>query len=133
MRIDPEMAWEVREALMEFKSTGKHVVIYIDTADFVVYNFAAIADRIVMNPVGALVLRAPAASKFYLSGTLKKIGVAFDELRFFKYKSAAEIFSREKMSDADREQTKEYIDEYYNLLKQQICEARKISAQDFDK
>ena len=64
--------------------------------------------------------------------TLKKIGVGFDEWRLFKYKSAVEMFSRDSMSDADREQNEEYIDDYYSLLKTEICEARNLSPEKFD-
>lgn len=132
MRINKEMAWEVREKLKDFKSAGKHVVIFIDNVGITGYHFASIADRIVLDPTGLIMLLGFRAGGFYLKGTLEKLGIGFDEWRFFKYKSAAEIFSRESMSEADREQWQKLIDDYYRLAKSDICEARNITPEEFD-
>jgi protease-4 len=128
-----EMAWEVREALKEFQAAGKHVVVFVDDASLPRYHFASVADRIVLDPTGEVSLLGFRAGKAYLKGTLDKLGVGFDELRFFKYKSAYETFGRESMSDGDTEQLQAIIDDFYALCRSDICEGRGISHDEFDR
>jgi len=132
MVMNIELIWELREKLYDFKSTGKHVVIYIDNANTVSYYFASVADKIVMDPMGMLDLRGLLMGRTYLKGTLEKLGIGFDEWRFFKYKSAAETFSRENMSDADREQRQEIIDDIYRVIKTDVGKSRGIAPEKFD-
>lgn len=132
MEINREMAWELREKLKNFKSTGKHVVIFIDNVGIFGYYFASIADKIVLDPLGFIDLKGLLLGRFYIKGTLEKIGIGFDEWRFFKYKSAAEILSRENMSEGDREQLQELINDAYRLLKSDICESRYITPDEFE-
>ena len=68
----------------------------------------------------------------FVKGTLEKIGIGYDEWRFFKYKSANESFSRDKMSDADREQRQKLIEDWYTIAKLDICEARNLTSEQFD-
>ena len=98
VKANREMMWEVREKLRGFRATGKHVVIFMDRAGMELYHFASVADKVVMDPLGGLSLPWFVIGRTYLKGLLEKIGVGFDELRFFKYKSAAETFVRESMS-----------------------------------
>jgi protease-4 len=127
-----EMLWEIREQLKEFKAAGKRVVIFIDRPNIDVYHFASVADEIIMDPTGTMMLEGYIMGRTFLKGTLAKLGIGFDEWRFFKYKSAVESYSRDKMSDADREQRQKILDDYYRLAKKDICENRKISPQRFD-
>ncbi|MFH2004738.1 MAG: signal peptide peptidase SppA, partial [Bacteroidota bacterium] len=132
MMANKEMLWELREQLKEFKSAGKKIVMIIDRPNIDIYHFASIADQIVMDPTGTMTLEGYIMGRTFLKGTLAKLGIGFDEWRFFKYKSAAESFSRDKMSDADREQRQKLVDDYYKLAKSDICESRKISPERFD-
>ncbi len=93
MEANREMMWEIRDRLRAFRAAGKHVVIFVDRAGMELYHFASVADKIVMDPLGGLSLSGFVIGRTYLKGTLEKIGIGFDELRFFKYKSAAETFS----------------------------------------
>jgi protease IV len=133
MVVGKEVLWELREKLKEFKSSGKKVVIFIDRANLTIYHFASVADKIVMDPVGLLSLEGFAAGRTFFKGTLEKLGIGYDEWRFFKYKSAAEVLSREKMSDADREQRQKLVDDEYNLVKSDVCAARGIARDRFDR
>ncbi|MFZ1946537.1 MAG: signal peptide peptidase SppA [bacterium] len=133
MDANREVAWEVREKLREFKSTGKHVVIYLDYAGIDLYHFASVADKIVMDPMSIMLLEGYCMGRTYLKGTIEKAGLAFDEWRFFTYKSANEALSREGMSEADREQRQRLLDEFYNVAKTEICAARSISGEEFDR
>jgi protease-4 len=132
MNVNREMLWELREALKRFRSAGKKVVIFIDRVSIDGYRLASVADKIVLDPAGMIMLPGYLMGNTYLKGTLEKLGIGFDELRYFKYKSADETFSREKMSDADREQRQKYIEDVYAAAKTDICEGRGFNAGKFD-
>ncbi len=132
MNANRQMLWELREQLKDFKSSGKKVVVFIDRASIDEYHFASVADKIVLDPTGIVELSGYAAGRTFFKGTLEKIGVGFDEWRFFKYKSANEYLSRDKMSDADREQRQKLIDDDFTLAKAEICEGRRLSADKFE-
>ncbi len=127
-----EMLWEVREKLKDFKSTGKKVIVFIDRAGLNEYHFASIGDKIVMDPVGAIGFEGYIMGRMYLHGTMEKLGLGFDEFRFFKYKSALETYSRDKMREADREQRQRIIDDWYKLAKEDITQSRKLTGVQFD-
>ena len=133
MRMDPEMRWEIREALKEFRASGKKVVIYVDDAGLGQYHFATVADRIVMDPISDIFVTGVLGGRFYLKGTLEKLGIGFDEWRFFKYKSAYETFSRDSMSEGDREQAEAMLEDFYGLTRTEVCEGRGISHAEFDR
>ncbi|MBI5474236.1 MAG: signal peptide peptidase SppA [Ignavibacteriae bacterium] len=132
MDINREMLWELREQLRQLKAAGKKVVVFIDRPTMVEYQFATIADKIVLDPAGALMLPGFLVGRMYVKGTLDKLGIGFTELRYFKYKSAAESYARDKMSDADREQNQKLVDDLYAQAKAEICEGRKLTAAQFD-
>jgi hypothetical protein len=106
MRINPAMAWEVRQALQEFKTTGKRIVVYLDRADLRRYHFASVAHHIVLDPAGLIILEGLVAGQTYLKGALDKLGIGAEEWRFYDYKSTFESIVRHDMSDAERRQTR---------------------------
>lgn len=126
------MLWEVREKLKNFKSSGKKIVVFIDRADINLYHFASVADKIVMDPTGVMSLEGFVTGRTFLKGTLEKLGVGYDEWRFFKYKSAAESLSRDKMSDADREQRQALVDGWYAIAKNDITMSRNLTPDKFE-
>ncbi len=132
MMIDRVKLWELREKLREFRNTGKKVFIYIDRAGMNQYHFASIADKIVIDPLGILTLEGYVAGRTFFKGTLEKLGIGYEEWRYFKYKSAYENFSEEKMSEGDREQRLKLIKDNYNLVRNDIAESRGISGDAFD-
>ncbi len=127
MSSEKELLWEVREKLKDFKKSGKHVVVFIDQADINTYHLASIADKIVMDSQGLIQLTGYVMGRTYLKGMLEKIGIGYDEWRFFKYKSAVENLSRDSMSVADREQRQKLVDDYFELAKNDICASRGIT------
>lgn len=132
MEVDREKLWELREKLKDFKAAGKKVFIFIDHGNIDLYHFASVADKIVMDPFGMLTLEGYLMGRTYLKGTLDKIGIGYDEWRFFKYKSASEELSRTSMSDADREQRQKLIDDWYSIAREDIINARHMTAEQFD-
>ena len=131
--INKEMYWELREKLREIKSYGKKVYIYIDRAGMDEYHFASVADKIILDPMGRISLNGYIMGRTFFKGTLDMLGLGFRELRYFKYKSAAESYAREDFSEADREQRQKLVDDNYTLAQRDICEGRKFTPSYFDK
>ena len=133
MKVLPEHAWEIRQELKGVRQAGKKVIIFIERAEMTTFHLASVADEIVLDPEGGVLLQGYVLGKTYFKGAIEKLGLAFDEWRFFKYKSAMEPFSRDKMSDADREQYQNYLNDWYETVRADICEGRHISSEQFDK
>lgn len=133
LKLNPEMAWELRQQLGAFRGAGKRVVIYMDQADLGDYQLASVADHLVMDPAGELALEGVVAGQTYFKGALEKLGIGFEEWRFFTYKSALESLARQEMSPAEREQTQALIDDYYRLAREEISEGRRLPPGAFDR
>lgn len=133
MMIDREMLWEIREKLREFKASGKSVVVYFDRADIDAYHFISIADRVVMDPLGTLDMRGYASSRTYYKEMLDKIGIGFEEIRLFRYKSAYENFARNEMSPGEREQRTRMVDVLYEVARDDVTAERNISNGEYDR
>lgn len=129
MEIDRTKLWELREKLSELKSAGKKVFIFIDRGNIDLYHFATVADTIVMDPYGILELSGYVHDRTYFKGTLDKIGLGFREFRLFKYKSAVESYSRDSMSDGDREQWQRILESWYSDVEHDICLSRSLNAE----
>jgi protease IV len=132
MAINREMVWEIRKELMDLKAKGKKVYIYFDRLNMSGYHLASAADKIIIDPIGSVALEGYVLGRTYFTGTLEKIGIGFNEIRNFKYKSAYETFSRTEMSEADEEQLSAIIDSYYNLARTDISTSRGFSEERFD-
>ena len=133
LRVNPVIAWELRQRLERFKTSGKPIVAYIDRADLNTYHFASVADHLILDPAGLIVLEGFLIGQTYVKGALDKLGVGFEELRLFEFKSATEPLSREAMSAADREQLQALIDDFYALSRSEISSDRDISEEGFDR
>jgi len=124
--------WELRSALEEFKTSGKKICAYIGNANIDIYLLASVADRIVMNELGAISIEGYAMGRGFMKQTFEKLGIGVKELRYFEYKTAAESFTRDSLSDADRRQYNEYLDDIYNLSRDTLMQARGWTVQEFD-
>ena len=123
---NPEMLWEVRVKLEQLRAEGKTVVAYVDRVGLSELYLASAAHRIVVHPQGSALVPGIPSFRTYLKNTLAKMGIGFDEWRFFEYKSAAETYSRENMSEADREQRLELIQAFYDEMADGIAASRRI-------
>ncbi len=132
MQVDYAKTWEIREALMKIRAAGKNVVIYIERGGMNVLHLASVADYVVMDPQGGLVLPGYASGVTYLADLLAAVGIGVDEFREMEYKSAFEILSRTGMSDADRVQRQALIDGMYDLVKSDVSDGRGLTGEEFD-
>lgn len=118
---------EIRDALVDFKKTGKFIVAYADNYMQSNYYLATVADKILINPQGMLELKGLAADLVFYKNTLDKIGVEMQVVKVGTFKSAVEPYITTKMSDANREQVTVYMNSIWKTMLKQISESRKIS------
>jgi len=124
--------WELRSALEEFKKSGKKICAYIGKADMDIYLLASVADKIVMHELGGISITGYAMGRGFMKQTFEKLGIGVRELRYFEYKTAAESFTRDSFSAADRKQYNEYLDDIFNLSRNTLMQARGWTVQEFD-
>ena len=129
---DREHLWELRSALEKFKAGGKKICAFISNADIDIYCLASVADKIVMDELGTLSLLGYSVGRGYVQHTLEKLGIGVREMRYFEYKSAAETFTRDSMSDADRRQYNDYLDDIFDLTRSTLKNARNWTDEEFD-
>jgi len=126
------MMYEIREKLLALRARGKKVILYADNLGGGSYYLASAADRLVMDPSGSMIIPGVQISRTYLKGTLDKLGIGFEEWRYFKYKSAMETFSRTTMSPADKEQLQALTDGAYNELASGAARSGRMTRDQFD-
>ena len=127
-----ETLWELRAALERFKAQGKKICAFISGADLDLYCLASVADKIVMDEQGTLSITGYAWGRLYARRALEKLGIGVRELRYLEYKSAAEMFTRESISEADRRQYGEWLDDIFAFTRDTIIQTRSWTAEDFD-
>ncbi|MBU1707275.1 S49 family peptidase, partial [bacterium] len=128
----PELIWELREKLIDFKKSDKKLIVYFERAGMWEYYLASVGDKIWMDPVGAIMLPGFNMGRTFWKNFFDKIGIGVNEWRYFKYKSAFEALSRENFSDADREQRDELVNDCYEEYAQDISAVRKMTRAKFD-
>lgn len=133
LRIGYENSWELRQQLQALRDDGKRVVVHIDNAGLRLYHLASVADRIILDPSGLLMLEGFVAGGTYLKGALDRIGIGVEELRYREYKSAMERLVRDSMSDADREQWQVFLDDVYSGARADIAAARGLEEEEVDR
>lgn len=126
------MVWELRESLLALKRAGKKVLIAADHLDQRSYYLACVADHLVLDPLGGLLMPGVQASRTYMKDLLAKLGLGFDEWRYYKYKSAMEALSRTSFSDADREQFEALVRATYEELAAGIAGSGRIARDRLD-
>lgn len=117
---------EIRNALIDFKSTGKFVYAYGDVITQGGYSVANIADRIYCNPKGGVDWRGYAVQLAFLKGLLQKLEIEPQIFYAGKFKSATEPFRETSMTDANRLQLSVMLGDFYGRFLQQTAEARKL-------
>ena len=118
----------VRKALADFRSSGKWIVAYSDSYTQSTYYLASVANKVWVNPQGMIDWHGLASQKIYVKDLLEKVGVKMQVTKVGKYKSAVEMFTVDKMSDADREQTEAYINGIWKNVVNDVAASRHLTA-----
>ena len=118
---------EVRDALIDFKTSKKKIIAYSEVYTQDAYYLASVADKVYLNPQGALEFKGYSSQLTFFKGAMEKIGVEAQIIRVGNYKSAVEPFINDKMSDYNRKQVTAYVGGLYNTFLEGISKSRNIS------
>jgi len=118
---------EIRDALIDFKKSGKFVVAYADNYMQKNYYLASVADKLLINPEGMLELKGLSAELMFFKNTLDKLGIEMQVVKVGTYKSAVEPYINTKMSDANREQVTAFLGSIWNNMVTEVAKSRKIT------
>ena len=129
LSISPASAKALRDALVDFKQSGKFVIAYADSYSQMNYYIASVADKVYLNTVGSLAWDGLSAEKMYFARLLEKIGVEMQILKVGTFKSAVEPYFLTAMSAEDRKQTEQYLNGIWEELKASVSASRGISVE----
>lgn len=132
MSVGQASAKAIRDALLDFKQSGKFVIAYADAYTQTNYYIASVADKIYLNAVGNVAWDGMTAQKQYMTRLLEKIGVEMQILKVGTFKSAVEPYFRTSMSAEDRKQTEQYLNGIWSELKTAVAAQREISVEKLD-
>lgn len=126
LRIDPldmglAKTQEIREAILDFKGSGKSVFAYMEFGGNKEYYIATVADRIAMMPTGYLMFTGLEAEVTFIKGTLDKLGIVADLEHIGDYKTASDLVTRDSMSEAHREVVNSLLDDMYDQITKDIA------------
>lgn len=121
---------EIRDAIADFRSSGKPVYAYMEYATDKEYYIASACDKIYLAPPGELFINGLAANVMFFRGSLDKLGIYPDMVQMGKYKTAVETFTRKDMSDANREFINSLLDDLFNRYVESVAKARGKSAEE---
>jgi len=121
---------EIRDAIADFRSSGKPVYAYMEYAMDKEYYLASACDKIYLAPPGELFINGLAADVLFFRGSLDKLGIYPDMVQVGKYKTAVETFTRKEPSDANREFMNSLLDDLFNRYVEAIAKARGKSPED---
>lgn len=128
----PAMLQELRDAIVDFKESGKFVLSYGDTYTQGAYYLCSAADSVVVNPQGMLDWHGMSMQTMFFKEILDKLGVNVQVFKVGTYKSAVEPFIGTEMSDANREQMEVFTSEIWKEMLVDVSESRKISVEELN-
>ena len=118
---------EVRSALEDFRASGKPVLAYLDYGTTKDYYLASVANDIVLDPYGLVLMPGLASQPIFYAGFFEKYGIGIQVTRVGKYKSYVEPFIRKDMSPENREQVQKLLDDVWGSLVGDISRSRGIT------
>ena len=117
---------EIRNALLDFKESGKFVIAYADSYTQGLYYLSSAADKMLLNPKGMIEWRGIASAPLFYKDLLQKIGVEMQVFKVGTYKSAVEPFIATEMSPANREQVTAFITSIWGQVTEEVSASRNI-------
>jgi protease-4 len=123
----PASSHAIREALIDFKKSGKWIVAYADSYEQSSYYICSVADKIFLNPQGMVDWHGLGATPYFVKDLLTKLGIKVQLCKVGKYKSAPEMLTADGMSEPNREQVTAYINGIWQVMLKEVAESRKIA------
>lgn len=124
---NPATLQELRDALVDFKTSGKFILSYGERYTQGAYYVCSVADSLVVNPQGMIDWKGLASQVVYYKDLFDKLGVSMQVFKVGTYKSAVEPFLLSEMSEANREQITTYDTEIWGQLLKDVSKSRKLS------
>ena len=125
-------AREIRNALEEFKTSGKFIYAYSDYMSQKGYYVSSVADSIFMNPMGMMQLKGLSSEVLYYQDFQNQYGVKMEVIRHGKYKSAVEPYLQDHMSYENRIQIQSLLDAVWETLRDEVAQSRGIAPATLD-
>ena len=129
----PATAQQIRDALEDFKKSGKWIIAYADQYLQASYYVASVADSLFINKTGMIDFKGMGGKGYYWTGLYEKLGIKYQCTRVGKYKSAVESVTRKDMSENDREQRMAMYQGIWQHWLKQMAESRKVTAEQLNK
>ena len=124
---------EVRDALADFKESGKFIVAYGDMYTQPMYYVASVADRVLLNPQGMLEWSGLSSMPVFYKDLMDKLGIRWQIFKVGTYKSAVEPFVGMEMSEANREQTMDYLASLWGEMAAEVADSRGVTVDDLNR
>ncbi len=118
---------EIRNALLDFKKSKKWIVAYGDVYSQGAYYLASVADKVYLNPQGMIDWHGLSSQPEYYKDLMAKVGVRMQVVKVGTYKSFTEMYTEDKMSDANRQQVSAFINGTWSNVCKAVSESRKLS------
>ncbi len=123
----PASSRAIRQALLDFKKSGKWIVAYGDSYTQNTYYICSVANKLFLNPQGMIDWHGLAANPYFVKDLLAKFGVKVQLCKVGKYKSAPETLTADQMSEPNREQVTAYMTGVWKVMCDEVSKSRKIS------
>ncbi len=120
---------EVRDAIANFRSTGKKIIAYDVAWSEREYYLASVADEVLLNPMGIMEFNGMSSEQMFLKGAFEKYGIGVQVVRVGDYKAAVEPFLRQNLSSENRQQTQALLTDLWNKFLSSVGESRELSPQ----
>lgn len=117
----------VRKALVDFKKSGKWIVAYGDVYTQATYYLSSVADKVYLNPSGQVEWSGICSQTMFVKDLMAKFGVKMQVVKVGAYKSATEMFTGDKMSDANKEQVSAFLNGIWNTVCTDVAKSRKVT------
>ena len=129
---EPATLQTLRKALVDFRKSGKWIISYADTYTQGTYYVCSAANKVYLNPVGVIDWHGLSSQPYFLKDMLAKFGVKVQLAKVGAYKSAPEMLTADKMSDANREQVSDMINGIWSQICEDVSASRHISVKDLN-
>lgn len=118
---------EIREALIDFKKSGKFIYAYADNYTQSNYYLVSVADKLMLNTYGTVDFKGLSAQTVFYKNALDKLGIEMQVVKVGSYKSAVEPFSATAMSESNREQVSAYLNSVWGVVLNEVGTARRLT------
>lgn len=132
LAASPASAKALRDALLDFKQSGKFIIAYADSYTQTSYYIASVANKMYLNAVGSVAWDGMSAQKTYYTRLMENIGVEMQILKVGTFKSAVEPYFRTSMSPEDRKQTEQYLFGIWDEMKAAVAQSRHLTVEQLD-